>query len=243
MRAPSPLRPVVGRGAASPRLHHASRPPDLSVRAGTDELVWGYRYDRFVYALMTGHRDGVPTALDASTDRMDLKEGPDLGRALEAVSLPGRVRALAACRVGYLLSYADLEDPGLDAGPRFNNAGFWQLPIPVTRDLSVDPDDVVIYDAPGYAPLREFLQKNKIRHVLLTGYATDMCYCKTTAGYENLSKDFDVFLVGDATLATFPANDTPRFATNAAISLASLNQLITQISWVRYTSPASAQRP
>jgi len=117
LRAPSPLRPVVGTGAASPRLHHASRPPDLSVRAGTDELVWGYRYDRFVYALMTGHRDGVPTALDASTDRMDLKEGPDLGRALETVSLPGRVRALAACRVGYLLSYAHLDDPGLDAGP------------------------------------------------------------------------------------------------------------------------------
>jgi hypothetical protein len=132
--------------------------------------------------------------------------------------------------------------PGLDAGPRFNNAGFWQLPIPVTRDLHVDPDDVVIYDAPGYGPLKEFLQKNKIRHVLLTGYATDMCYCKTTAGYENLSKDFDVFLVGDATLATFPANDSPRFATNAAISLASLNQLITQISWVRYTPAASAGR-
>ena len=36
-----------------------------------------------------------------------------------------------------------------------------------------------------------------------------MCYCKTTAGYQNLSKDFNVFLVGDATLATFPANSQP----------------------------------
>ena len=83
----------------------------------------------------------------------------------------------------------------------------------------------MIYDAEGYAPLRDFLKKNGVRHVLLTGYATDMCFCKTTAGYENLSKDFNVFLVGDATLATFPANGTPRFATNAPISFASLNQL------------------
>jgi hypothetical protein len=130
---------------------------------------------------------------------------------------------------------------GLDAGPRFNHAGFWNLPIPVTRDLDVEPDDVVIYDAQGYEPLKEFLQKEKVRHVLLTGYATDMCFCKTTAGYQNLSRDFNVFLVGDATLATFPANACPRFATNAAISFAAIDQLVTQISWVRY-QPAARGR-
>lgn len=124
--------------------------------------------------------------------------------------------------------------PGLNPGPRFNNAGFWELPIPVTTDVDADPDDVVIYDAPGYAPLKTFLKANGVRHVLLAGYATDMCYCRTTAGYENLSKDFNVFLVGDATLATFPANDTPRFATNAAISYAAINQLVTQVSWMKY---------
>ena len=69
--------------------------------------------------------------------------------------------------------------------------------------------------------------------MLLTGYATDMCFCKTTAGFENLAKDFNVFLVGDASLATFPANKSPRFAVNAAISFASLNQLVTQVSWVK----------
>ena len=47
-------------------------------------------------------------------------------------------------------------------------------------------------------------------------------------------RDFNVFLVGDATLATFPANPTPRFATNAAVSFASLENLITQISWIRH---------
>ena len=127
---------------------------------------------------------------------------------------------------------------GLDPGPRFNNAGFWDLPIPVTRDVEVDAEDVVIYDAPGYEPLKQFLKAQGIRHVLLTGYATDMCYCKTTAGYQNLSKDFNVFLVGDATLATFPANSSPRFATNAAISFAALEQLITQTSWIEYQKTA-----
>lgn len=122
--------------------------------------------------------------------------------------------------------------PGLDAGAKFNGEGFWKLPIPVSTSVTVDPNDVVIYDAEGYGLLRDFLKKNGVRHVLLTGYATDMCFCRTTAGYENLSKDFNVFLVGDASLATFPSNRTPRFAVNASISFAALNQLITQVSWV-----------
>ncbi len=123
--------------------------------------------------------------------------------------------------------------PGLDAGPRYNNDGFWDLPIPVTRDITVHAADVVIYDAEGYEPLKKFLQGLGVRHVLLTGYATDMCFCRTTAGYQNLAQDFNVFLVGDATLATFPANATPRYATNAHISFASLSHLITQTSWVK----------
>lgn len=123
--------------------------------------------------------------------------------------------------------------PGLDAGPRYNNAGFWDLPIPVTSDVHTAPDDVVIYDADGYEPLRDFLLAHGVEHVLLVGYATDMCFCRTTAGYENLNQDFNVFLVGDATLATFPANPHPQYATNAHISFASLTNLVTQTSWIR----------
>lgn len=123
--------------------------------------------------------------------------------------------------------------PGLDATARFNNAGFWDLPIPVTKDIDYHADDVVIYDAEGYEILKDYLQKHGVRHVLLTGYATDMCFCRTTAGYENLLCDFNVFLVGDATLATFPANSTPKYATNAHISFAALNHLITQVSWIK----------
>ena len=131
---------------------------------------------------------------------------------------------------------------GLDSGDRYDPKGFWELPIPVTTDITVDPEDVVIYDAEGYPALKKFLEENGIRHVLLTGYATDMCYARTCAGYENLSKDFNVFLVGDTTLATFPAAATPRFATSAHISFASLNQLVTQISWIKYEGDSRVSR-
>ena len=104
--------------------------------------------------------------------------------------------------------------------------------MPVIKDIDVAADDVVLYDAEGYELLRDWLKAQGIRHVILAGYNTDMCVCATTAGYENLRKDFNVFLVGDATLATFPANSTPAFATNAAVSYAALNLLITQESWI-----------
>jgi hypothetical protein len=122
--------------------------------------------------------------------------------------------------------------PGIDSSTKFNGEGFWQLPIPVASAIDVAPDDVVFYDAEGYPLLRDFLVAQKIRNVLLCGYNTDMCVCSTTAGYENLSKDFNVFLVGDATIATFPASNTPRFATQTALCKASLTQLVTQRSWI-----------
>jgi hypothetical protein len=128
--------------------------------------------------------------------------------------------------------------PGLDAGAKFDNAGFWDLPIPVVKGIEVAPDDVVIYDRDGYPPLRDFLKKQGVRHVLLAGYATDMCVCSTTAGYQNLAPDFNLFLVGDATLATFPASATPRFATQAALAKVSIDHFITQVSWIRPLKPA-----
>ena len=124
--------------------------------------------------------------------------------------------------------------PGLDSGDHYNGKGFWELPVPVVDTIDVAPNDVVHYDADGYDAIRDFLKAQGIRHVLMTGYATDMCYISTTCGYNNFSRDFNVFLVGDATMATFPANTSPAYATNAAISFASLNHLITQVSWVEW---------
>jgi hypothetical protein len=131
---------------------------------------------------------------------------------------------------------------GTDASPRFNGTGFWELPIPVARPLAVDGRDVVFYDAEGYETLRAFLHQQQVRHVLLCGYHTDMCVCATTAGYQNLRNDFNVFLIGDATQATFPALDNPRLATTAALALASRDLFITQVSWVRLRAQAD-RRP
>ena len=126
--------------------------------------------------------------------------------------------------------------PGLDPGSAYNNTGFWDLPIPVAKPIDVAPADVVFYDAEGYLPIKAFLTKRGIRHVLLAGYATDMCVCSTAAGYKNLSKDFNTFLVGDATQATFPACDSPRIATTAALSFAALDLFITQVSWINMSN-------
>jgi hypothetical protein len=132
--------------------------------------------------------------------------------------------------------------PCLDAGAAYDGPGFWDLPIPVMKSIEVDPRDVVIYDGEGYPALRDFLKGHGIRHVLLAGYNTDMCVCSTTAGYKNLSQDFDVFLMGDATIATFPAHPTPRFATTSAVCFAALNLFITQVSWVRPVAVEDSRR-
>ncbi len=146
-----------------------------------------------------------------------------------AQALPSAITVAAeAPTVDYFRQF-----PGLDAGAAYDGPGFWDLPIPVMKSIDVDPRDVVIYDGEGYPALRDFLKQQGIRHVLLAGYNTDMCVCSTTAGYKNLSQDFDVFLVGDATIATFPAHPTPRFATTSAVCFAALNLFITQVSWVR----------
>ena len=176
-----------------------------------------------------------PQEREQGAKELDAKLG---GFAYAGQPLPATINLSADKTVSdYFRSF-----PGLDATAKYNNAGFWDLPIPVTKDIDYQPEDIVIYDAEGYEILRDFLQKQGVRHILLTGYATDMCFCKTTAGYENLSKDFNVFLVGDANLATFPSNSTPRFATNAALSFAALNQLITQFSWVKYTGTKAVAR-
>src|SRR5207302_5366447 len=69
--------------------------------------------------------------------------------------------------------------PGLDPSAKFNNAGFWDLPIPVARPIEVADLDLVFYDGDGYPILRDYLKKQGIRHVLLAGYSTDMCVCST----------------------------------------------------------------
>jgi hypothetical protein len=103
--------------------------------------------------------------------------------------------------------------PGLDSTDCYNGAGYWDQPVPVVSHLSCEDDDVVMWDDQHYSALRAFLQGSRVRHVLLAGYAADMCLISTTAGYENVSQDFNTFIVGDATVRLlyflrfiFPAN-------------------------------------
>jgi hypothetical protein len=179
-----------------------------------------------------------PTEEDRSQGRKELAEKLN-GFNYRGEPLPTSIVVAAETpTVNYLRDF-----PGLDAGPKYDPKGFWDLPIPVMKTIEVKPDDVVIYDGEGYPALRDFLKAQGVRHVLLAGYNTDMCVCATTAGYKNLAPDFDVFLVGDATIATFPGNPSPQFATNAAVSFAALNLFITQSSWVRPRASSTALAP
>jgi Isochorismatase family len=177
---------------------------------------------------------GQPGEKDRAQGRGELK-AKLASFAYRGQSVPGSLIVSAGTpTIEYYKQFA-----GLDAGPAYEGPGFWELPIPVMNSIDVDLRDVVIYDAEGYPALREFLKGQGIRHVLLAGYNTDMCVCSTTAGYKNLAQDFDVFLVGDATIATFPAQPTPRFATTSSVCFAALNLFITQASWVRPVSVAA----
>ncbi len=179
---------------------------------------------------------GRPTDEDRDQGRRELKAKLE-SFSYRGQALPSTIAASSETpTVDYFRQF-----PGLVAGPAYDGPGFWDLPIPVMRPIDVDPRDVVIYDGDGYPALRDFLKRRGVRHVLLAGYNTDMCVCSTTAGYKNLSQDFDVFLVGDATIATFPAQPTPRFATTSAVCFASLNLFITQVSWVRPVTVAAGR--
>ena len=123
--------------------------------------------------------------------------------------------------------------PSTQTCPRYDRDFRLRLPMPLSAGIRHAPEDLVFYDEEGYPKVRDFLKGRGIRHILLFGYATDMCLIRTTCGYQNFCRDFNVFIVGDATLATFPGSATPRFATQTALANAALSQLITQVGWVK----------
>jgi hypothetical protein len=127
MDAPSPLRPFLETGPGAARLHHTPRPGDLRVWGTTDELIWGYRFDRFTYTLATGHVDRVPTVFDAATDRMDLADQSAVATALPALSPAARLKVLSVAGAGYLLSYEKLDQADLEPGPVLES---WSAPPP-----------------------------------------------------------------------------------------------------------------
>jgi hypothetical protein len=189
--------------------------------------------------------DPIRTKLYRSTERTPTPEErkaarADLTKALTsyqygAAEIPAAIPlATGKPAIDYFKAF-----PGIDSSAKYNGVGYWDLPIPVMSTIDVADDDVVLYDRQEYPALKEFLQGQGVEHVLLCGYHADMCVCETTAGYKNLKKDFNVFLVGDAVQATLPANKTSAYATNQAVSYAALDLLITQTSWVEPVGDAA----
>jgi len=95
-----------------------------------------------------------------------------------------------------------------------------------------DDDFVILMDEKGKSFDSIQLSK-KIENILLGGYATDICVKESVAGYIDLVDDFNVFIVGDATMATFPARSRPSEPTRDELIRASLYVPITQISWIK----------
>ena len=170
--------------------------------------------------------DHAPTRPNASRARRSLT--PSWRASTKGQPVPEKLRCHRTRRPSITSLFRGSMRPRSSATRAFGICRYrWQLHQRQRRGIA-------FYDGDGYPVLRDYLKKQGVRHVLLAGYSTDMCVCSTTAGYKNLSKDFNVFLVGDATLATFPAHDTPRFATSAAVSFASIDLFITQASWVKW---------
>ena len=187
---------------------------------------------------MPGVEDDIRKLLYASIqtppEDLDLARGERLLRELlDSVSFTGKplAREIELDPDHPVHSYMT-GTPSTDAHTGYNGEGYWDLPMPIHAALDWHSSDLIFYDGEGYPKVRDFLKELGIRHVLLTGYCTDMCVKATTCGYDNLCQDFNLFLVGDATLATFPASATPRFATQVALHNAALWQLITQVGWI-----------
>ncbi|RKJ34392.1 isochorismatase family protein, partial [bacterium 1XD42-8] len=115
----------------------------------------------------------------------------------------------------------------------FYDGDFWKVPLLLASDISYKDTDKVIYDGEGYEIVKSYLKEKGIENILLCGYATDVCVVSTTAGYENLEKDFNVFVVGDCTLATFPAVKSAGEFTSVALCKASISHFITETAWIQ----------
>jgi hypothetical protein len=192
---------------------------------------------------LPGEKDDIRSLLYSSMDGYVSQKDRNKGRQLLREKLRGfTYRGGSIPHVLKILQQHEVSSyfeqfPGLDASQFYNSRGYWALPVPLVNTLDYKQEDIVFYDKEGYPALGKFLTKKGIRHILLAGYTTDMCVKSTAGGYENLKQDFNVFLVGDASLATFPAQDEPNIATTAELSKASLKVLVTETSWISFLRP------
>ena len=117
--------------------------------------------------------DHTPTAEERTQGEHELEE------KLASLQLQGRAAAGEADALGRTSRSPTTSgsSPASTPGRGTTVAGFWDVPIPVTKDIDVDPDDVVIFDAEGYPALARLPQEEqgpprpldrlRDRHVLL----------------------------------------------------------------------------
>jgi len=92
---------------------------------------------------------------------------------------------------------------------------------------------IIFYGKKSFEGLKTYLQHQGIENILLCGYTTDKGLKEAMTGQMNLRRDFNVFIVGDATLATFKPSVNLASSTSAALVSAALENFITQISWIQ----------
>jgi len=118
---------------------------------------------KFTMYSLPGNRDAIRAKLYRSfthtpTEKERVKGVAELDQKLNSFKYEGQplIPKLSLSGDKPVIDYFR-QFPGIDSGAIYNNEGFWDLPIPVTSDLVVHPDDIVIYDAEGYGPLKQFL--------------------------------------------------------------------------------------
>jgi hypothetical protein len=182
---------------------------------------------------LPGERDNVRNSLYSNQIIKKSIFQRELNDILQSFSYKGNnlKKKLLISNVNVINDYFN-EFISLDGSEYYNGKGFWSLPVPLVNTLNFFDNYQIIYDQEGYDTLKKMLKRNNIKHVLLGGYCLDKCVKHTTAGYDNLKKDFNVFIIGDATLSTYPASEKPHYSNYYNIANASLTNLITQISWI-----------
>ncbi|HMC81960.1 MAG TPA: YfhO family protein [Candidatus Polarisedimenticolia bacterium] len=104
---------LVGTDALIHRTYPDQRPPGLAVWARTDSAEWGYYWDAMTLRVCTALPHRIPLAFYKSIDLLSPRNVNDLAQEMPTLGA-GRVRRLAdIASVGTLMSYRDLDDPGL----------------------------------------------------------------------------------------------------------------------------------
>jgi hypothetical protein len=119
--------------------------------------------------------------------------------------------------------------PSLNAGSRYNG-GFEKISFPVNQNLEVCEDDIVFYDGDGWNKSLKYLKMIGVKHILAIGFSMDVCLRRRI---DYLKKHFNIIIVSDASLATFPGPNNPNSIMEFKSYDQSLDYFITSTTRIR----------